>query len=93
MLQSTHWLQWDASHLPQNCPFPFDDLHPSQLTPLTTPNGIQIQSTILPQYTLQTDRQTYRPTDGLGDRPVPKPAYALCIDYSNVDNNNINFCS
>jgi len=26
--QSPHWLQLDASHLPQNCFFPFDDLHP-----------------------------------------------------------------
>jgi len=32
-----------------------------RLTPLTTPNGIQIQSAICPQYTLQTD--THRQTD------------------------------
>jgi len=29
-------------------------------TTLTTPNGIQIQSAVLPQYTPQTDRQTDR---------------------------------
>jgi len=31
------------------------------ITPLTTPNGIQIQSAVLPQYTLRTDP----PTDSL----------------------------
>jgi len=34
---------------PSNTPIP-------QLTPLTTPNGIQIQSAISPQFTHQTDR-------------------------------------
>ena len=32
-------------------------------TPLTTPNGIRIQSAVLPQYTFRTHRQTNRPTD------------------------------
>jgi len=45
---------------PSNTPIP-------RLTQLTTPNGIRIQSAVLPQYTLRTDRQT----DGLDDRPVP----------------------
>jgi len=65
---------------PSNTPIP-------QLTPLTTPNSIQIYSAILPQYTLWTDRLTDRPTDGLGDRSVPIPAYALYIDYSDTANN------
>jgi len=34
-----------------------------QLTPLTTPNNIWIQSAILPQYTLWTERPTDRPSD------------------------------
>jgi len=37
-------------------------------TPLIIPNGIRIQSAILPQYTFQTDRQTDRPTDRPTDR-------------------------
>jgi len=43
---------------PSNKPIPWP-------TPLTTPNGIWIQSAILPQYTFRTNRE--RPTDGLGD--------------------------
>ena len=47
---------------PKNCPFPFDDNHPHLIHhPLTNPthypNGIWIQSAVLPQYTLQTDRE------------------------------------
>ena len=38
--------------------------------PLNIPNGIQIHSAVLPQYTFQTDRQTDPHTDGLGDRSV-----------------------
>jgi len=34
-----------------------------QMIPLTTPNGIQIQSAVLPQYTLRTDWLTDWPTD------------------------------
>ena len=47
---------------PQNYFFPIDD-HLPWLTPLTTPNGIPIQSAILPQYTYQTKRQTDRQID------------------------------
>ena len=36
---------------PSNTPIPWP-------TPLTTPNGMWIQSDILPQYTFQTDRHT-----------------------------------
>jgi len=32
-------------------------------TLFTTPNGIQIQSAIFPQFTYRTDRQTDTPTD------------------------------
>jgi len=54
----------------------------SRPTLLTIPNGVRIQSAVLPQYNLLADRQTDdrptdRPTDGLGDRSVPRPAYAL----------------
>jgi len=43
-----------------NCPFPFNVYHPESNTPILwlTPNSIQIQSAILPQYTFRTDRPT-----------------------------------
>jgi len=69
-------------------------------TPLTTPNGIQIQSAVLPQYTLRTDRQTDRQTDTQTDRPTDQPTdglgnkSVLCtntrlrlIEYSDVAKN------
>jgi len=79
--QTTAWLHnyakkaslvRDAPNSPQNYPFPFNDDHPYLIhhprpTPLTIPNGIRIQSAVLPQYTFWTDT---RPTDGLGDRSV-----------------------
>jgi len=55
----SHWLQWDA---PNSTPkLSFDDnqprlIHPSFDRPI--PNGIRIQSAILPQYTFRTDRPT-----------------------------------
>ena len=69
------------SPFPSNTPIP-------RPTPLTTPNGIQIQAAVLPQYTLrhadrptdrQSDRQTDRPIDGFDDKSVQTPAYALLI--------------
>jgi len=39
-------------------------------------HSIQIQSAVLPQNILWTDRQPDRPTHGLGDRSVAKAAYA-----------------
>jgi len=52
---------------PKNYCFPFHNHHPHTLipgpTPLITPNGIQIQSAILPQYIFWTDRQIDRQTD------------------------------
>jgi len=42
-------------------------------TPLTTLNGKRIYCAVLPQYTFRTDsRLTDRPTDGLGEKPVPR---------------------
>jgi len=46
-------------------------------TPMTIPNGIQIQSPFFHNLsTGQTDRQTDRQTDWLGDKHVPTSAYA-----------------
>jgi len=61
MQQIPHWLQWDTQNL-----LPFDDNYPHLIHlpstdgPITVPNGIRIQSAILPQYTLRTDRLTDR---------------------------------
>jgi len=63
--QIPHWLQWDAANSPppklplslrrsrpkSNTPIPSP-------TPLITPNGIRIQSAVLPQYRC-ADRQTW----------------------------------
>jgi len=65
-------------------------IHPSSTeshSPVQTAVGIQIQSAVLPQYTLRTDRQTNRQTDrptnrwAIGDRSVPNPLtiYILTI--------------
>jgi len=85
--RSPRWLQWDVSHLLPKLLLPFNDLHPHLIprsTPFTSPNGIQIQSAVMPQknslYRL-TDRQTDRPTDGIDDKSVSTPAYALLIAY------------
>ena len=52
-----------ARELPSNTPIP-------RSTPLTTPNGIQMQSAVFTQYTLQTDK---RPTDRQTDRQTDRP--------------------
>jgi len=63
-IQSPHWLEWDGPHLPSKLPFPLRRSPPlsntpiSRPTPLTTPNSIQIQLAVLPQYALRTNRQT-----------------------------------
>ena len=62
-----YWLQWDAPH-PKNFPFPSTTTTPSntpipQPTPFITLNDIRIQSAVLPQCTLRTDRPIDRPTD------------------------------
>jgi len=61
---------------PSNTPVP-------RPTPLTSPNSIHIQSAVLPQYTIHTDR----PADRLGNRFVPRPTYALYVDCSDTANN------
>jgi len=61
-------------------------IHPSldRPTPLTTPNGIQIQSAVLLQYTFRADRQTHRHTD----RPTSwtsDSSVALTLCYSDSE--------
>jgi len=72
---------------PQNCPFPFDDLQPHLIhQSLDQPHSsFQMMSRSNQQFfhnspTRQTDRMTDQPTDGIGDKPVPTPAYALHRD-------------
>ena len=62
---------------PKTVPFPSTITTPSNTpiprpTPLTTSNGIRIQSAVLPQYTLWTNRQTDRGTDGPGECSVTR---------------------
>jgi len=77
MQQIPHCLQWDVPYFLQKLPISLGRSQPHLIHPsldptlLITPNGIQILSTALPQYTLQTDR----PTLGLSDRSVPRAAY------------------
>jgi len=72
-------------NLPLNRPFPIDDFAPSnmpilQQTQLITPNGIQIQSAILPQYTFWT---TDRLTDRWARRQVcSRLCTKTCSDYA-----------
>jgi len=59
---------------PSNPPIP-------RPTPFTNPNDIRIQSAVLPQYTLRTDRQTDRPVEGPGECSVNMTApLAMLID-------------
>jgi len=86
---------------PPNCPFSFDDLHIHLIgpfldwphSPVTTPNGIQIQSAVLPQYILRGDRPTDRHTDqqmGLTTSLYQHPLtlYWLYSDASKSNNTN-----
>jgi len=57
---------------PSNTPIP-------QPTPLTIPNGIRIQSAILPQYTFQTYRQTDQPTNWQIDRWINDRSTPLAL--------------
>jgi len=63
-----------------------------QPTPLTNPNGIRIQSAILPQYTFRADRQTDRPTLGIGDRSVIRALTLYYIDNQRRANNIARHC-
>jgi len=53
MQRSPHWLQWDAANSPPKLPLPIRRSPPKSNTPipsptpLTTPNGIRIQSAML----------------------------------------------
>ena len=54
--QSPHWLQWDAAKSLPNCPslqrpLPKSNTPIPSPTPLTTPNGIRMQSAVLPLLT------------------------------------------
>ena len=48
--------------------------------PLTIPSGIQIQLAVLPQYTSGHSHKTHRPTDGIGDKCVPRTLTFYYID-------------
>jgi len=68
-LQSPHWLQWDAPHLPPKLSLPLRRSPPHLLHPcLNRPHSpshiddTQIQSAVLPQYTFRTDRWDRRQT-------------------------------
>jgi len=82
--RESHWLQWDALHLPPKLPLPLrwsplpSNTPIPRPIPLTTPNGIHMQSAIFSQY---------RHTHGISDRPVRIPTYTL-LYYSNTANNN-----
>jgi len=72
-----------ANRLPSSTSIP-------ELTTLTTRNSIQIQSTVFPQLTHQTDGWTNvwtdRPTDGRGDKLVSRLRSVVLIE-SNAANN------
>ena len=58
-------------------------------TPLTTLNGIRIQSAILPQCTFQTGRPRDGPTDGIGDNSV---CFSVCSHNSRTTRPNFTKC-
>jgi len=69
---------------PQNCPFPYDDnqphiTHPSLDQPHSPPQTASGSTQPFCHSTLseQTDRQKDQPTDGLGEKPVPR-VFMLC---------------
>jgi len=68
----------------QNFPFPstittpFNTPIPRQIQ-LTTPNGIRIQSAVLPRYTFRTDVQADRPTDGIGNSCVHQERFIRSV--------------
>jgi len=67
----------DSDNFWQKLPLPLRRSPPHLMHPyawptsLTIPNGIQIQSAVLPKYTFRTYRQIHRPTNGLGDSSTP----------------------
>jgi len=88
MQQSPHWLQWNAPNSPQNCPFPFNDHHPRLMHPSIDRPHFPSQTTSGSTQPFchsilsgQTDNQTHRPTDGLGECSIPIPrTLAILID-------------
>jgi len=69
---------WMLNIYPQNCPFPFDDLHPNLIHPsLDRPH-------LIPQTASRSNQLFFHnspavPTGGIGNKSVPAPAYALLI--------------
>jgi len=56
----------------------------AQLTSLTTPNGIQIQSAVLPQYTCWTDRQNDRLTNRWDWQQLCKSTHLVLTLYYTI---------
>ena len=83
MQQSPHWLQWDAPHLPQNCPFPFNNNYTSN-TPIPQPTPLTSQTASRSSQPLchsTLSRQTHTQTDRcLGDRSTPIALMLYHID-------------
>jgi len=70
LLKNATQINWIEN--PQSLPSPWGMWTPSntpipQPTPLTIPNGIRIQSAVLPQQTSLTDIQKDRLTHGIGN--------------------------
>jgi len=79
---SSHWLQWDAPHLSPKLPIPFDDFHPNPIySSLNRPHSLpQMASRSNQPFCRSTpSKPTGRLTDGINDKSVPTPAYALLI--------------
>jgi len=57
--------------------------------PLTTPNGIRVQSAVLLQYTLRTDRQADWPSDRWSRRMFRNMSDFRSLDRSDAANNHI----
>ena len=96
MKPSPHWLQWNTSNSPQNCPFPFDNhhhhlIHPSLDQPHSPSQTASGSNQLFCHSTLSG--QTDRPTDRWARQQVSKiSTYACNIDRQQCakkDSNNI----
>ena len=73
--RSLQLLQWDVPHLPPKLQFPLRRYPPPfntsipRLTPPTIPDGMQIESAILPQCIFRIDTQTDKPVGDLVRAP------------------------
>jgi len=100
LLPLPHWLQiGDAPNSPPKLPLPILRYPPPsnipirQPTPLTTPNGIRIQSAVVSQFS-RTDRQTHRLIDGIDDRSTPSAlSLAVLIDSDTLIITDVLQCS